>query len=74
MEALHRNCRTVLVGGECACVYVDVRVDLDGGHMQSARLQDCAYAACDDAFTNARDDSSGDQDVFHHCAKGLKTD
>lgn len=25
--------RTVLIWRECACVYVDVRVDLDGGHM-----------------------------------------
>lgn len=56
---------TVLVGRERAGVDVDVRVDLDGGHVQAARLEDRAHAARDDALPDAGDHSAGDQDVFH---------
>ena len=56
---------TVFVWGESAGVYVDVRVDLDGGHVQAAGLEDRTDAAGDDSFTNARDDPTGHQDVLH---------
>lgn len=58
----------MLIGWKSARVYVDIWVDLDGGYMQAAWLQDCAHAACNDAFANTRDDPSGYQDVLHHCA------
>ena len=56
---------TVFVRGEGAGVYVDVGVDLDGGHMQATRLEDGAHAAGDDPFADARDDPAGHQDVLH---------
>lgn len=60
--------RTVLIGGKRAGIYVDVRVDLDGGYVQAAWLQDRAHAARNDAFADTWDDSSGYKDVLHHCA------
>lgn len=58
----------MLIRWESARIYVDIGVDLDGGYVQTAWLQDCAHAACNDAFANTRDDPSSYQDVLHHCA------
>lgn len=56
---------TVLVRREGAGVDVDVGVDLDGGDMQPARLEDGADAAGDDPLADARDHAARDQDVLH---------
>lgn len=55
----------MLVRGEGASVNVDVGVDLDGGDMQPAGLEDGADAAGDDPLADARDHPTRDQDVLH---------
>ena len=67
---------SVLVGGHGAGIAVlgvddvcgrtyDVGIDLDGRDLQSVRLQQNAEAADGNAFAEAADDSSGNDNVLH---------
>lgn len=64
----------MLVGGKSPCVDVDVRVDFDGRHMQTARLEDGSHTARNDAFADAGDDPTSHQDVLHHFTHKSWTD
>lgn len=46
-------------------VNVDVRIDLDRGDSQVARFEQHADTGRDDTFTDATDDTTSDQNVFH---------
>ena len=56
---------SVFVGRKSSGVDVDVGIDLDGGHLDVARLQDHAHRAGDNALANAADDATSDKDVLH---------
>ena len=56
---------SVFVGRESSGVNVDVGVDLDGGDLDVARLQDDSDGAGHDPFADAADHTAGDKDVLH---------
>ena len=56
---------SVFVWRESSGVDVDVGIDLDGGHLDVARLQDHAHGACDHALADAANHTTGDENVLH---------
>lgn len=50
---------------ESSSVNVNVRVDLDAGHRNSAAVEKCSERGSDDAFADARNHTTGHQNVFH---------
>ena len=49
--------QTMLIGGECSSIDVDIWVNLDRGDPDSTGLEDHPQTAGDDALTNPTDDS-----------------
>lgn len=56
---------TVLIWREGSCIYVDIRVDLDGCDMQAAGLENRAHTAGYNAFPNAGDHTARHQNILH---------
>lgn len=56
---------TVFIRGEGAGVNVNVGVDLDGGDVEAAGLENGTNTTGDDAFTDPGDHTACDQDVLH---------
>lgn len=69
MTRLRADKLTVLIGRECACVNINVRIDLDGGDMEAAGFEDCSHTAGNNTFTNSRYNTTSDQDVLHISGK-----
>lgn len=55
----------MFVRRECPGVNVQIRIDLNGRHVDAAGLQKRADGRGDDAFAHAAHDTAGDQNVFH---------
>lgn len=59
---------TVLEWRKGAGIDVDVRIDLDRGHIYAAAVEQCAEGAGDDALADATDHATRNQNVFHFYA------
>lgn len=57
--------QTMLIGGECSSIDVDIWVNLDGGDPDTTGLEDHPQTAGDDALPNPTDDSPGHQHILH---------
>ena len=55
----------MFIGWERASINVYVRVNLDRGNTDATSFEDGANAACNDTLSNAADNTSSHQDVFH---------
>lgn len=55
----------MFVGRKGSGIYVQVRIDLDGGHVQPDGFQQSSDTAGDDTFANAADDTTTNKDIFY---------
>lgn len=55
----------MFVRRECPGINVQIRIDLNGRHVDTTGLQERADRRGDDAFAHAAHDTAGDQNVFH---------
>lgn len=56
---------TMLIRWKCASINIDIWIDFYGCDMKAAGFKDSSHAAGNDALTNARYDTTSNQDVLH---------